>query len=58
MLKGKIIDIQHVIVVPFQQAAEGYLCVIVKSRHTSYPVGGYNIYVTDKELEEGQVIDL
>ncbi len=58
MLKGKIIDIQHVIVVLFLQENGGYLCVIVKSRHSSYPVGGYNIFVTDKELEEGKVIEL
>ncbi len=58
MLKGKIIDIQHVIVVPIEQTAKGWICIVVKSRHSNYPVGGYNIFVFHKELEEGKIIEL
>lgn len=52
-MKGKIIKLSHLVVVPHTQTSDGWLCVVVESRHPSHPVGGLDVCVGDVELGLG-----
>lgn len=58
MYKGKILKLKTgIIIVPFELKEYGYVCVVVKGNE-NYPVGGYNICVSDKQIEEGELINI
>lgn len=50
--KGKILQVPrtNVIVVPYEQRPGGFTCVVVRGNE-SYPVGGYDILVSDADLK-------
>jgi len=57
-MKGKIYKLASgLIVVPFEFIGGGYNCVVIKGSVT-YKVGGYNIFVIEKELEEGIILQI
>lgn len=59
-MKGLLLRMPRtgIVAVPIEQTTGGWYCVIVKSDHASYPVGGYNIYVSDAELDAAKVCDV
>lgn len=49
--RGKILKSENITVVPFEEGAAGWYCVVIASTHPKYPVGGYHIFVSGAELE-------
>lgn len=53
-MKGMIIKLETVTVVPYEAHGAGHHCVVIKSDNPSpYGVGGYNIFVSNEELDRG-----
>lgn len=58
MVKGKILKLKTgLIVVPYEYEKLGCNCVVVKGNE-NYPVGDYNIFVFDDQLEEAEQIKI
>ncbi len=58
-MKGKILRLnENLVVVPCEERSSGWMCVIVKSAITAYPVGGYNIFVIQEDLLAGTIVEL
>ena len=56
---GQILELKNgMTLVPFEQKAGGWFCVIVKSTLKAYPVGGYHIFVTDADIESAKRIEV
>jgi hypothetical protein len=59
MIKGWIMKLaENFIVVPVEELENGWVYVVVKSDLKAYKVGGYNIYVSDKDLNQAKRIEL
>jgi hypothetical protein len=57
-LRGRLIRLEHVDVVPFAESgADWHTCTVVASRHDSYPVGGYNLSIPNRELIDGVALE-
>lgn len=55
-LQGRVIELSHAIVVPFEMTKGGsWDCVVVAEKHPSYPVGGYHLSIPGKQLVDGVV---
>ncbi len=38
------------------QRPHGWNCVVIESTHPSYPVGGYDLFIFDEDLGNGELI--
>lgn len=53
-VKGRVLFMPRtgLVVVPYEDVSTGWQCVVVKGNGT-YPVGGHNIYVGNREILRG-----
>lgn len=58
-IKGWVLNCQRtgLIVVPIHEHVTGWDCVVIMGNDT-YPRGGYNIFVSDKELQRALAVEL
>lgn len=61
--KGRVLALREgLIVCPYEQTRHGWYAVVVKATTASdlayYPRGGYNIFVSDDEIEKAREIEV
>lgn len=56
-LVGHLIRLPHITVVPFEECGRSFTCVVVESRHSSYPVG-IGVTCSAATLLDGDVVNI